>query len=268
MRPIWSGVLAFGLVTVPVRVYAATESHQEVQFHLLDKDTLTPIKEVRINPDTGKEVPWERIVHGVKYAKGKYVALSNEELKALPLPSAHTIDISGFVDAEQIDPVFFDRPYFLSPDKGGAKAYELLREALVEEHKAALGKVAIRTREHLVIVRPEDRALVMQTLHYPDEIRKAGTILGQNRKIAIHPNERKMAKQLIASMTVSFDPEEFKSDYKKALQTLVKAKLAGKELSIQKVASGKVIDLQDALRASLKQAKGTGRRRAARRLAS
>lgn len=268
MRPIWSGVLAFGLITVPVKLYAATEAGHEVLFHLLDRDTLTPIKEVRINPDTGKEVPWERIVHGIEYAKGKYVALSNEELKTLPLPSVHTIDISGFVNAEQIDLVFFDRAYFLGPDKGGAKAYELLREALAEEHKVALGKVAIRTREHPVVVRPEGRALMVQTLHYADEIRKASAIPDLDGKITIHPNERKMGKQLIASMAVSFNPEEFKSDYKEALQALVKAKLTGKELPAQKAATAKVIDLQDALRASLKQARSTSRRQPANRLVS
>lgn len=268
MRPIWSGVLSFGLVTVPVKLYAATEAGHEVQFHLLDKDTLTPIKEVRINPDTGKEVPWERIVRGIEYAKGKYVALSDEELKSLPLPSAHTIDILGFVDADQIDPVYFDRAYFLAPDKGGAKAYELLREALAEEHKVALGKVAIRTREHPVAVRPEGRALMMHTLHYADEIRKASAIPDLNGKITIHPNERKMGKQLIASMAGLFNPEDFKSDYKKALQALVKAKLNGKELPAQNVATAKVIDLQDALRASLKQGRSAGRRQRAKRLVS
>jgi DNA end-binding protein Ku len=266
MRPIWSGVLSFGLVTVPVKLYAATESGHEVQFHLLDKDTLTPIKEIRINPDTGKEVPWDKIVRGVEYAKGKYVALSDEELKALPLPSAHTIDISGFVDADQIDPVFFDRAYFLAPDKGGAKAYELLREALAEEHKVALGKVAIRTREHPVAVRPEDHTLMMLTLHYADEIRKASAIPDLNGKMTIQPNERKMAKQLIASMVVPFNPEEFKSDYKTALQALVKAKLSGKELPAQKGATAKVIDLQEALRASLKQTRGADRRHRAKSL--
>lgn len=261
MRPLWSGVLAFGLITIPVKLYSATETGHEVQFHLLDKDTLTPIKEVRVNPDTGKEVPWDRIVRGIEYAKGKYVALSDEELKALPLPSAHTIDISGFVDADSIDSVFFDRAYFLGPDKGGAKAYELLREILGEEHKVAVGKVAIRTREYPVAVRPEGRALLMQTLHFADEIREASAIPDLNGNITVHPNERKMGKQLIASMAVRFNPEESKSDYKKALQALVQAKLAGKELTAPKAATAKVIDLQDALRASLKQARSTRRQR-------
>jgi DNA end-binding protein Ku len=268
MRPIWSGVLAFGLVTIPVKLFSATESSGEVQFHLLDRDTLTPIKEVRVNRDTGKEVPWERIAHGVEYARGKYVALTNDELRALPLPTVNTIDVSGFVDAEQIDPLFFDRAYFLGPDKGGVKAYEVLRGALHAEHKVALGKVAIRTREHPVVVRPESRALIMQTLHYPEELRKASDVPGLTGKVTIHANELKMGKQLVASMAVVFDSGEFKSDYKKALQKLVRDKLAGKELTAQKPPIARVIDLQQALQASLKQVRGGARRQHGKRLAS
>ena len=268
MRPIWSGVLAFGLVTIPVKLFSATESSGEVQFHLLDRDTLTPIKEIRVNRDTGQEVPWEQIVHGVEYAKGKYVALTNDELKALPLPTVNTIDISGFADAEQIDPLYLDRAYFLGPDKGGVKAYEVLRGALQEEQKIALGKVAIRTREHPVAIRPEGRVLVMQTLHYPEEVRKVSDVPGLTEKVAIHTIELKMGKQLVSTMAVAFDPGEFKSEYKKALQKLVRAKLAGKELTAQKPALARVIDLQQALQASLKQARGGERKRHSRRLAS
>ena len=268
MRPIWSGVLAFGLVTIPVKLFSATESSGEARFHLLDRDTLTPIKEVRVNRETGKEVPWEQIVHGVEYARGKYVALTNDELKSLPLPTVNTIDISGFADAEQIGPLYLDRAYFLGPDKGGLKAYEVLRGALQEEHRVALGKVAIRTREHPVAVRPEGRALIMQTLHYPEEVRRVSDVPGLTEKVTIHTNELKMGKQLVSSMAVVFDPGEFKSDYKKALRELVRAKLAGKELTAQKPAIAKVIDLQQALQASLKQAREGGRKRPGRRLAS
>ena len=268
MRPIWSGVLAFGLITIPVKLFSATETKNEVRFHLLEKVTLSPIKELRVSTETGKEVPWPEIVHGVEYGKNKFVAFTDAELKKLPLPAASTIDISGFVDAEQIDPLYFDRPYFLGPDKGGAKAYELLRMALKDAHKAAIGRVAILTREHPVAIRPEGRALIMQTLHYPDEVRKVDDVPGLDEKVTIHPNELKMGKQLVASMSDEFDPKEFKSDYKQALQKLVKAKLAGKELAAPKPASAKVIDLQEALKASLKQARGGGRRHRDRRLAS
>jgi DNA end-binding protein Ku len=262
MRPIWSGALAFGLVTIPVKVFSATESKNEVRFRLLDEETLSPIKEVRIDPKTGKEVPWERIVHGVEYARGKYLALDDKDLKSLPLPTANTVDIFGFVDAGEVDPLFYDRPYFLGPDKGAAKAYELLRQTLEHEKKLALGKVTLRNREHLVEVRPEERALVMVTLHYADEVRNPAGVPGLDGKVQIQENERRMAVQLVRSMAVPFAPAEYKSEYKQALNKLIKAKVEGKDLPPSTRPSAQVIDLQRALRESLQQVKhGPDKRR-------
>ncbi len=250
MRPIWSGALAFGLVTIPVKLYSAVESGSDVSFRLLDGAALTPIKEIRVNPATKEEVPWERVVRGVEYAKGKYLPLSSEELKALPLPTAHTVELLGFVDSDEIDALYVDKVYFLGPGKGGEKAYELLRRTLGERGKAGIGKVAIRTREHLVAVRPADDALVMQTLYYADEVRRAQDIPDLPRSVRVLPAEKKMAEQLVNSMVMAFDPGEFKSEYKHALQKLIKAKLAGKPLSVPE-APRKVIDLQEALKQSL-----------------
>ncbi len=250
MRPMWSGALAFGLVTIPMKLYSAVESSSDVSFRLLDGESLTPIKEIRINPATKEEVPWERVVRGFEYAKGKYVPLTNEELKALPLPTARTVELLGFVDAEEIDPLYADKAYYLGPGKGGEKAYELLRRTLEERGKVGIGKVAIRTREHLVAVRPEDDALLMQTLYYADEVRDASDIPDLPRNVRVLPAERKMAEQLVSSMVMEFDPSEFKSDYKQALQKLIKAKLAGKPLA-EPAAPRKVIDLQEALKRSL-----------------
>jgi DNA end-binding protein Ku len=250
MRPIWSGALAFGLVTIPVKLYSATESRSDVSFRLLDGETLSPIKEIRINPATREEVPWERIVRGFEHAKGKYLPLSNEELKALPLPTAHTVELLGFVDAEEIDSRYFDRIYYLGPGKGGEKAYELLRRTLEERGKVGIGKVAIRTREHLIAVRPTAGALMMQTLYYADEVRSAEEIPDLPRGVRVLPAEKKMAEQLVGSMAMEFDPGGFKSDYKQALQKLIKAKLAGRPLAGPE-APRKVIDLQEALKQSL-----------------
>jgi len=255
MRPIWSGTLAFGLVTIPMKLYSAVESTSDVSFRLLDATTLTPIKEIRINPETKEEIPWERIVRGVEHAKGQYLPLSSEELRTLPLPTAHTVELLGFVDAEEIDPLFFDKAYYLGPGKGGEKAYELLRRTLHERGKAGLGKVAIRTREHLVAIQPRDEVLVMQTLYYADEVRRADEVPDLPQAVKILANERKMAEQLIASMEMAFEPAEFKSDVKQALQKLIKAKLAGKTLAEPK-APRKVIDLQEALRQSLHRIRG------------
>lgn len=267
MRPIWSGTLAFGLVTIPVKLYSAVESSSDVSFRLLDRETLKPIKEIRVNPDTKEEVPWEQVVRGVEHAKGKYLPISSEELKALPLPTAQTVELLGFVDAEEINPLFLDKTYFLGPGKGGEKAYELLRRTLEEEHKVGLGKVAIRTREHLAAVRPVDAALVMQTLYYADEVRAADEIPDLPKNVRVAPAEKKMAEQLVSSMATSFDPGDYQSEYKQALQKLVKAKLAGRPLVEQEAGPRKVIDLQEALTASLARMRSGVKAKQARRRA-
>jgi DNA end-binding protein Ku len=267
MRPLWSGFLAFGLITIPVKLYSAVESSREVHFKLLDKETLTPIKEVRINPETGKEVPWDRVAHGVQYTKGKYVTLSDEDLKALPLPSARTIDLFGFTPRGDVDPLFYDKPYYVGPAEGGGKAYELLRQVLEEEERVGLGRLAIRTREHLVAVGPRGPALVAHTLYYADEVREPSSIPDLPRSVRLHPNERKMATQLIESMAVEFRPAEWHSEYKEALQKLIKAKAEGREPAPAPV-SGKVIDLQAALRESLKRAQAEHKSRRGRAAAS
>jgi DNA end-binding protein Ku len=224
----------------------------------LDRETLTPIKESRVNPQTGKEVPWPQIIRGVEYAKGKFVPLSSEELDALPLPTAHTIELSGFVESEEIDPIYFDKVYYLGPGRGGEKAYALLRDALAETGTVGLGKVTIRTREHLAALRPRGRALVVHTLLYADEVRSADDIPDVPQRISARPDEESMARQLIETMTTKFNPAEYTSDYRRALNRLVKAKLEKKQIAPPKPAA-KVIDLQEALRKSLKRAQGRDR---------
>jgi DNA end-binding protein Ku len=264
-RPLWSGHLAFGLITIPVKLYTAIDASEEPHFRLLDRDTLVPIKEVRVDPKTGGEVPWPRIVRGVEYARGRFVPLTNEELKGLPLTTAHTIELSGFVAADEIDPVYFERAYYLGPNRGGEKAYALLRDALAETGKAGLGKVAIRTRERIAAITPRGRTLAMHTLLYAEEVRRAEDVPDVPARIATRPTEERMARQLIETMTTAFDPSEYKSEYRRALNRLVRAKLENKSIAPPKAAA-KVIDLQEALRESLRRAPGrdrAGRRRAA-----
>jgi DNA end-binding protein Ku len=264
LRPLWSGHLAFGVITIPVKLYSAVDVSQELHFRLLERDTLAPIKEIRVNPKTDKEVPWPEIVRGVEYAKGKFVPLTTEELHALPLPTAHTIELSGFVAADEIDSLYLEKAYYLGPERGGEKAYALLRDALAETGKAGLGKVAIRTRERIAAIRPRGRALAMHTLLYAEEVRSAEEVPNVPARVGVSPAEERMARQLIESMTTTFNPAEYKSDYRRALNRLVKAKLENKSIAPPKAAA-KVIDLQEALRESLKRAPGrdrTSRRRA------
>jgi DNA end-binding protein Ku len=261
MRPAWSGTIAFGLVTVPVKLYSAVESSEEVAFHLLDRDTLTPIKEIRINAKTGKEVPWNRIVRGVEYAKGRYVPLSKDELDALPLPSARTLDLLGFPPAGEVDPVIFDRAYYVGPGEGGQKAYELLRDAMTKLDRVGLGKIAVRTREHLAVLRPHGRVLLLHTVHWADEVRQPRDIPDLSRRVEAHANERRMAEQLVSSMAIAFEPDRYHSEYKKALLALVRAKREHRSLPEPRP-QAKIVDLQEALRRSLEETRsGGGRRR-------
>ncbi|HEV8353085.1 MAG TPA: Ku protein [bacterium] len=263
MRPIWSGAISFGLVTVPVKLYTAVSTKRVVAFRLLDSRDLTPIKEVRVNAETGKEVAWEDVVRGVEVGKDEFVPVTDEELKALPLPSAHTIELMGFADAEEIDAKYFDALYYLGPGNGGDRAYALLHRVLADSGKVGIGHIMIRMREHLAAVMPTDGVLAVQTLFYADEVRQPDEVPGIPEDVRIHANERKMATQLLSSMEMKFEPEESKSEFKDALRQLVKAKEAGKELPAPK-RPGKVVDLQEALKRSLAEA-GKGPRKKRRK---
>lgn len=260
MRPVWSGTIVFGLVTLPVKLYPVVESAREVAFHLLDSETLTPIKEVRVNPKTGDEVPWNRIVRGVEVSKHRYLPLSREELAALPLPSVHTIDLVSFADADQVDPLLFDTAYYAAPGEGGEKAYALLRDALDKLGKAGVGKIALRMREHLAVLRPHGRVLALHTMYFADEVREDGAVPGVPRRVQVPAGERRMAEQLVAGMAAPFEYARYKSEYKKALDRLVRAKRQNKTLPAAPT-ERKVVDLQEALRRSL----GDARPRAGRR---
>jgi DNA end-binding protein Ku len=273
MRPFWSGTIAFGLVTIPVKLYSVVEPSQEVRFHLLDRESLTPIKEIRVNPKSGDEVPWNRVVRGVEYAKGRYVELSKDELEALPLPSAHAIDLLGFAAAGEVDPLLFENAYYVGPDKSGEKAYQLLRDALAKLGKVGVGKIAMRTREHLALLRPHGRVLVLHSMHFANEIRDAGTVPDVPRRVEVHQNERRMAERLVSSMAMAFEPGQYRSEYKKALDALVKAKREHRPLPEARP-EAKIVDLQDALRRSLAEVRSarraahavrSGRRRAGHR---
>src|SRR5258705_2362202 len=170
MRAIWKGSISFGLVNIPVGLYSATVPGKEIKFHLLRTSDDSPIKYKRIAEKDGKEVAWEDIVKGYEYEKGEFVVLDEEDFKRVQITSNQTVDIKEFVDLDQIDPMFFDQPYFLAPEKGGAKAYVILREALKKSGKVGIAKVVIKTREHLAAVKPLENALVLELMHFADEL--------------------------------------------------------------------------------------------------
>jgi DNA end-binding protein Ku len=259
MRAIWKGAISFGLVNIPVGLYSATRgARNEVKFHMLRDSDLSPIRYKRVAETDQKEVPWEHIVKGYEYEKGQYVVLDEKDFERVNIKSNQMVDIREFVALDQIDPMYFDEPYYLAPEKGGEKAYALLRDALKDSGKVGIAKVSIRTREHLAAVKPKDEALVLELMHFPDELADAKELPIPD-KVQVGKKEMTMAGSLIDGMTDKWDPTKYHDEYKEALLKLIEEKVAagGKELPAEKGARPKptkVIDLVSVLQQSLNQA--------------
>ena len=256
MKTIWKGAISFGLVTIPVKVYSATEE-KTLHFNQLHAADGGRIRYKRVCSVDGEEVTYQDIVKGYEYEKDHYVTLSDEELEALPVPTARSIEIERFVESEQIDPIYFQRSYYLVPDGTGLKAYHLLREAIGDDGKVALAKVAFREKEHLATLRLRDNVLVLETMYWPDEIRQA-RFDELDEKVELRPQEIRMARSLIDSLTDDFRPEEFHDEYRTALEDVIAKKVQGEEITFAEEAEpSKVVDLMEALRASVEAAKSS-----------
>jgi DNA end-binding protein Ku len=260
-RAIWSGSISFGMVSIPVKLYGATES-KDISFHLVHATCGTRLKQVRWCPTDEVEVPWSETVRGYEYAKGEYVTLTDEDFEKLPLPSRHTIDLTAFVNATEIDPVYYERSYYLAPDERAEKAYALLLQALDKKGLTALATITIRKKEQLCALRPRDGVVMLETLYYPDEVRSEhGVDLDRAR---VTERELEMAFTLIELLRKPFEPEEYHDHYREALARLIDAKLEGREVVKSPAArETKVIDLADALRKSVEAARKGGRTGAA-----
>ena len=255
-RAIWRGTISFGMVSIPVNLYTATESH-DVRFHLLHKRDAVRLKNVRWCPKDEKAVPWDDVVRGFEYTKGKYLPVSEEDLDHLPVKSVHTVDISDFVKLEEVDPIYYDKAYYLAPDEAGVKAFALLRQALQQTGRAAVAKVAIRDKENLCLVRPYEDVLSMETMFYANEIRSAQDIAADGAKVS--PKELQMAVSLIENLSDSFDAERYRDEYQAALKQVIKAKVEGAPLpEAPTEKGGRVVDLMEALRASVEQTRKKG----------
>ncbi|OLD46145.1 MAG: Ku protein, partial [Armatimonadetes bacterium 13_1_40CM_3_65_7] len=253
---IWRGTISFGMVSIPVNLYTATESH-DVRFHLLHKRDGVRLKNVRWCPKDEKAVPWDEVVRGFEYAKGKYVPISEEDLDHLPVKTVHTVDISDFVKLEEVDPIYYDKAYYLAPGDAGVKAFALLRQALQQTGRAAVAKVAIRDKENLCLVRPYQDVLSMETMFYANEIRSTEDIATDGAKVS--PKELQMAVSLIENLSDSFDAERYEDGYQAALKQVIDAKVQGAPLPQAPTEIGaKVVDLMEALRASVEQSKKKG----------
>ena len=253
-KTIWKGAISFGLVTIPIRVYTATEE-KSFKFNQLHSKDQGRIKYKRTCSVCGDEVPWDEIVKGYEYEKDHYVMLDDEEV-ARGMRSSRTIDILKFVPADEIDAIYWRSPYYLVPEQTGAKAYALLRKALGDDDYVALAKVAFRDKEHLATLRLHDNVFVLETMYWPDEIRAADF---EELQIddEIRPQELKMARSLIENMTDHFDPDEFHDEYREKLEEVVEAKIQGREIAVvEETGTATVVDLMEALKASV-EASGT-----------
>lgn len=270
MRAIWKGSISFGLVNIPIALYPATRK-EDLKFRLLRKTDLSPVNYKRVAEKDGKEVPWDHIVKGYEYEKGKYVVLKEEDFQRVDLEATQTVDIQDFVEESEIDPMYFSKPYYLEAQKGGDKAYALLRNVLRETGKIGVAKVVIKTRQYLAGVRPEGEALVLEVMHFADELVDPEK-LHLPKKIEPGKREVDMAKALVKSMSAKWDPKKYHDDYREALMEVIEEKVehGGEEIETRKPkkrAPTKVIDLVAVLQKSLEQSGGGRKKTAGKRRA-
>jgi DNA end-binding protein Ku len=274
MRAIWKGSISFGLVNIPIALYPATRK-EDLKFRLLRAADLSPVNYKRVAEKDGKEVPWDKIVKGYEYEKGKFVVLDEKDFQRVDLEATQTVDIQDFVDIEEIDPMYFYKPYHLEPQKGGDKAYVLLREALADGKKVGIAKVVIKTRQYLAGVKALKHALVLELMHFAEELSDPEK-LKVPKKLEVGKREKDMAKALVDSMSSKWDPEKYHDDYREALLEVIEEKVesGGKEIEEKpkpKKESTKVIDLVAVLQESLAKSRGvkkkSGPKRATRKAA-
>lgn len=250
MRSIWNGSISFGLVNVPVKMFVATQD-KDVRFRALHKPCHTPIQYRKFCPNCQQEVEADELVKAYEYEKGRFVILEEEELDALAISQTRSIDIIDFVDLAEIDPIYFYKSYYLGVGDTGQKAYWLLRRAMEQTGKIAIAKVVLRDRQHLAAVRVLPECLSLALMFYPDEIRSAAVLLPE-QEVTLQERELQMATQLIESLTSPFQPEKYTDEYREELLKVIEAKIAGQAVAVpERQQPGKVIDLMEALQASL-----------------
>lgn len=258
MHTMWKGSISFGLVNIPIKLHTATED-KDIRLRTLHNKCNAPIKYEKICSVCEEEVKPEDIVKAYEYTKGKFVVLDNDDLEKLKKENEEkAVEIIDFVKIEEIDPIYFDRSYYMSPNEGGSKAYSLLRKALEESQKVGLAKIVIRSKEQLAVIRVYENTLVMETIHYPDEVRKAGDVPNVPAEDKVTKKELDTAILLIDQLTTEFEPEKYTDEYRTALLELIDSKRQGKETvttQVKEPAASNVTDLMAALQASIDRTK-------------
>jgi DNA end-binding protein Ku len=255
MRALWKGTISFGLVNIPVSLFPATR-REDLKFHLLRRSDLSPINYKRVAEADGKEVPWDQIVKGYEYEKGKFVVLKEEDFARVDVEATRTVDIINFVEIDEVDPLLFYKPYFLEVQRGGDKAYVLLRDSLAESHRIAIAKVVIRERQHLAAIKPQNKGLILELMHFPEELLNTSEFKTPAVK-SIRKNEMQMAKQLIESMSSEWDPSQYSAEYHHALEKMIEKKIESGGKAAPPPAKKKrptnVVDLMSVLQQSLRE---------------
>jgi DNA end-binding protein Ku len=255
MRSIWNGAITFGLISIPVRLYSAVEE-KGLKFHQLHGPDNGRIKYKRVCSVDNEEVPYDEIVKGYEYEKDRYVVFTDDELERLPTDSVRAVDVVSFVPLEEIDPIYFQRSYYLAPEPTGVKAYRLLAQALTESGRVGIAKITLREKEHLATLRLRGDVFVLETMYWPDEIREP-EFDEVHRKAEVRPQELAMAKSLIDNLTDHFEPTQFVDSYRQRLEEAAEAKVAGQEVAVP-ASPGQptqILDLMEALKASVEATK-------------
>lgn len=251
MRPLWKGAVSFGLIYVPVKLYAATEK-KDVKFNYLHEKCRTPVQYRKYCPYCDAEVPAEELVRGYEYEKGKFVIMKEEDFDRLPGENNRSVVILDFVNLADIDPIYYDKAYYLAPGEGGQKVYELLKMAMDVSGKVAVGRVVIRSKEALAVIRAAGEVMVMSTMYYPDEVRSPKMIDELGYRAELHENEVKMAVSLVENLSSRFIPEKYTNRYREAMMEVIQGKITGQEVEAPAAPeAAKVVDLMSALKASI-----------------
>lgn len=265
MRPLWKGSVSFGLVNIPVRLFAATEQ-KNVRFRYLHEPCRTPVEYRKVCTTCNKEVTMEEIVKGYEYEKGRFVVIEESDFARIPAETTRSIAIVDFVRGAEVDPIYYDRSYYLAPGETGEKAFQLLLQSMSEAGMVAIVRIVLRSRQALGVLRVYGDSMALETMFYPDEVRPTTELPAWNRDLKVQENELQMARQLIENLTAPFSPQKYTDEYRKALLEIIEGKIKGEDVFVApSPEKGEVIDLVEALKASVEATRKAARKEAGSR---